>query len=40
MASSVIVKNQKILGGLLVFAGTRVPFQVLLDYIEAGQTLG
>ncbi len=39
MASSVIVKNPEILGGVPVFAGTRVPFQALLDYIEGGQTL-
>jgi hypothetical protein len=39
MASSVIVKNREILGGVLVFAGTRSPFQVLPDYIAAGQTL-
>lgn len=39
MASSVIVKNPEILGGVPVFAGTRVPFQALLDYLEGGQTL-
>jgi uncharacterized protein (DUF433 family) len=39
MASSVIVKNPEILGGAPVFAGTRVPFQALLDYIEGGRTL-
>jgi uncharacterized protein (DUF433 family) len=39
MASSVIVKNPEILGGVPVFAGTRVPFQALLDYIEGGRTL-
>lgn len=35
----IIVKNPKILGGTPVFRGTRVPFQALLDYLEAGQTL-
>ena len=35
----VIVKNPKILGGTPVFKGTRVPFQALLDYLEAGQTI-
>jgi uncharacterized protein (DUF433 family) len=39
MATSVIVKNPEILGGVPVFAGTRVPFQSLLDYLEGGQTL-
>jgi hypothetical protein len=39
MASSVIVKNREILGGVHVIAGTRSPFQVLPDYIEAGKTL-
>jgi uncharacterized protein (DUF433 family) len=39
MASSVLVKNPDILGGVPVFAGTRVPFQALLDYLEGGQTL-
>ena len=27
------------LGGTPVFRGTRVPFQNLLDYLEAGQTI-
>ncbi len=39
MASSVLVKNPEILGGVPVFAHTRVPFQALLDYLEGGQTL-
>ena len=28
------------MSGTSVFAGTRVPFQALLDYREAGQTIG
>jgi len=28
-----------ILGGAQVFAGTRVPVQTLIDYLEAGETL-
>jgi len=39
VASSVITKNPEILGGVPVFANTRVPFQALLDYLEGGQTL-
>lgn len=35
----VIVKDPKVLGGTPVFRGTRVPFQALLDYLEAGQSL-
>jgi uncharacterized protein (DUF433 family) len=27
------------MGGTPVFVGTRVPFQTLLDYLEAGQPL-
>jgi uncharacterized protein (DUF433 family) len=28
--------DPEIMGGTPVFAGTRVPFQTLLDYLEAG----
>jgi uncharacterized protein (DUF433 family) len=35
----VIVKDPEILGGVPVFRGTRVPFQIILEYIEGGQTL-
>jgi uncharacterized protein (DUF433 family) len=35
----VIVKNRDILGGAPVFRGTRVPVQVLFDYLEGGETL-
>ncbi len=28
------------MGGTPVFAGTRVPVQTLLDYLEAGETIG
>ena len=31
--------DPKIMGGTPVFVGTRVPFQTLLDYREAGQPL-
>lgn len=40
MASeSVIVQNPEIHSGEPVFRGTRVPFQILLDYLEGGDTL-
>ena len=32
--------DPEILGGTPVFRGTRVPFQTLLDYLEAGDPLG
>lgn len=35
----VVHSNPEVLGGTPVFVGTRVPFQTLLDYIEAGDTL-
>jgi uncharacterized protein (DUF433 family) len=35
----VIVSDPEILGGTPVFAGTRVPFENLLDYLEDGDTL-
>jgi len=36
---NVIVKDPDILGGEPVFRGTRVPFKVLTDYLEGGDTL-
>ena len=36
---SVIERSPEILAGTPVFAGTRVPVQTLLDYLEAGQPL-
>ena len=35
-----IVSDAKILGGIPVFAGTRVPVKNLFDYLEAGDSLG
>ena len=37
--TGVIVKDPNILGGEPVFRGTRVPFKVLIDYLEGGDTL-
>ncbi len=39
MATPVIVRDPEILSGIPCFRGTRVPFQNLLDYLEAGDTL-
>ena len=37
--SPVVHSDPEILGGMPVFVGTRVPFQTLLDYLEAGDPL-
>jgi uncharacterized protein (DUF433 family) len=34
-----IIRDQKILGGEPVFRGTRVPFKILIEYLEGGETL-
>ncbi len=39
MTTSVIQSSPDILGGTPVFAGTRVPVQTLLDYLEAGDRI-
>ena len=39
MAESVIISSCDIMGGTPVFAGTRVPVQTLLDYLEAGDSI-
>jgi uncharacterized protein (DUF433 family) len=39
MRQPVISCSPDIMGGTAVFAGTRVPVQTLLDYLEAGDTL-
>ena len=37
--TSVVHSDPKILGGIPVFVGTRVPVKNLIDYLEAGDTL-
>jgi uncharacterized protein (DUF433 family) len=37
--SQIVQSNPEILGGTPVFVGTRVPVQILLVYIEKGETL-
>ena len=39
MEQSVISRNPDVMGGTPVFAGTRVPVQTLLDYLEAGDSI-
>ena len=34
-----ISSDPNVLGGTPVFAGTRVPVQTLLDYLEAGESI-
>ena len=35
----VVHSDPDVMGGTLVFVGTRVPFQTLLDYLEGGDPL-
>jgi uncharacterized protein (DUF433 family) len=37
--TAVIHRDPEILGGTPVFAGTRVPFQSLIDYLAGGDSL-
>jgi uncharacterized protein (DUF433 family) len=39
MEQPVVSRNPEIMGGTPVFAGTRVPVQTLLDYLEAGDSI-
>lgn len=39
MKKPVISCDPDVMGGAPVFAGTRVPVQTLLDYLEAGDTI-
>jgi uncharacterized protein (DUF433 family) len=39
MKESPIQLSDKVLGGVAVFRGTRVPVQALIDYLEAGDRL-
>ena len=39
MPDALINRDPEILGGTPVFFGTRVPVRVLIDYMEAGDTL-
>ena len=36
MTDALIDRNPDILGGTPVFAGTRVPVRILIEYLEAG----
>jgi uncharacterized protein (DUF433 family) len=39
MKHSPIERSDEVLGGTVVFTGTRVPVQALIDYLEAGDRL-
>jgi len=39
MAEPIVTSSLEILSGTPVFAGTRVPVQVLIDYLEGGETI-
>ena len=39
MKNEIISVSPDIMGGTPVFAGTRVPIQTLLDYLEAGESI-
>jgi len=38
-AEHVVSRDPDVLSGELVFAGTRVPVQTLIDYLKSGKTL-
>ena len=40
MKQSIVSRDPDVMGGAPVFAGTRVPVQTLLDYLEAGDGIG
>ena len=39
MPEPIVTSSPDVLGGTPVFAGTRVPVQALLDYLEGGATI-
>ena len=39
MSKSVITSSPDVMGGALVFAGTRVPVATLFDYLEEGESI-
>ena len=39
MKSSVVTASPDVLGGTPVFAGTRVPVENLIDYLEGGESI-
>ena len=39
MSKAIVSRSSDILGGTPVFAGTRVPIQTFIDYLEGGQSI-
>lgn len=39
MDAQIVTCSPHIMGGTPVFAGTRVPIQTLIDYLEGGETI-
>ena len=39
MKGPIVSRDSGVMGGTPVFAGTRVPVQTLLDYLEAGESI-
>jgi uncharacterized protein (DUF433 family) len=39
MKSRVVTSSPDVMGGTPVFAGTRVPVETLLDYLEGGDSI-
>ena len=39
MKQQIVSRTDEVMGGTPVFAGTRVPVQTLLDYLEAGESI-
>lgn len=39
MKTAVISSSPEVMGGTPVFAGTRVPVQTLIDYLEGGESI-
>ncbi len=39
MSKPLVISSPAIMGGTPVFAGTRVPVQMLIEYLEAGETI-
>ena len=39
MKQPVVARSPDVMGGTVVFHGTRVPVQTLLDYLDAGESI-
>ena len=39
MTEQIVSRSPDVMGGAPCFAGTRVPVQTLLDYLEAGESI-